>query len=197
MDGTTMTRAQRDSTEVDLGGAQTRRQVLRHTGGAALVAGLLAGGLPAPMAVAADAPAIVGSWYVIRSTPIATTPSLSPLTHWTMIFMADGTLMAQAAPISSSLAGVTTVASVASGVWGQLASGAFGFTHLTVRSDSQTGQAFGLPRQIGTIALDPGGNSFAISYRGDILNLDTLTVERQGEQVDGKGTRIALDPSLQ
>lgn len=198
MDGTTMTRAQRDSTEVGLGGVQTRRQVLRHTGSAALVASLLAGGLPAPLAVAADAPAIVGSWYVIRSTPIAGIPGTSPLTHWTMIFMADGTLMAQVAPVALSPTGVMTVASVASGVWGQLATaGTFGFTQLQVRSDGQTGKAFGLPRWIGTIALDPGDSTFAISYRDEILDLDTLAVERQVEQVDGKGMRIVLDPSLQ
>jgi hypothetical protein len=65
-----------------------------------------------------------------------------------------------------------------------------------VRSDGQTGHAFGAPREIGTITLDPGGDSFAISYREEILNLDTLAVERQAEQVDGKGMRIALDPSL-
>jgi hypothetical protein len=191
------TQGQRADRDAAVARPRGRRDLLRLGGGGALAGALLAGGMRSASAVAADPPAIVGSWYVIRSTPIAGIPGLSPLTHWTMIFMADGTLMAQAAPISSSLAGVTTVGSVASGVWGQLASGAFGFTHLTVRSDSQTGQAYGLPRQIGTIALDPGGNTFAISYRGDILNLDTLTVERQGEQVDGKGTRIALDPSLQ
>ena len=111
--------------------------------------------------------------------------------------MADGTLVAQVAPVALSLTGVTTVGSVASGVWGQLAgAGTFGFTHLHVRSDCQTGHAYGLPRWLGTITLDPGGDSFAISYREEILNLDTLAVERQAEQVDGKGMRIALDPSL-
>jgi hypothetical protein len=178
-------------------GARSRRELLRLGGGGAVAGALLTGGMRTPQAVAADTPALVGSWYVIRATPIDNTPGASPLTHWTMTFMADGTLTAQVAPVGLSLAGVTTVGSVASGVWGQLAgAGTFGFTHLHVRSDSQTGQAYGLPRWLGTITLDPGGDSFAISYREEILNLDTLTVDRTLEQVDGKGMRIALDPNL-
>ncbi len=138
-------------------GARSRRELLRLGGGGAVAGALLAGAMRAPQAVAADTPAIVGAWYVIRATPIANAPGASPLTHWTMTFMADGTLTAQVAPVAFSLTGVTTVGSVASGVWGQLASGMFGFTHLHVRSDFQTGQAFGLPRWIGMITLDPGG----------------------------------------
>ena len=176
--------------------ARSRRDLLRLGGGGAVAGALLAGGLRAPQAVAADTPALVGAWYVIRSTPLAGTPGTSPLSHWTMTFMADGTLMAQVAPVGLSPTGVTTVGSVASGVWGQQADGTFGFTHLHVRSDAQTGQAYGLPRWLGTITLDPGGDSFAISYREAILQLDTLAVERQVEQVDGTGMRIALDPSL-
>lgn len=195
MDRTGMTRALRDGRSTGIHGLQSRRSLLRRTGGAALAGGLLAGGLPAPPTVAAANPALVGSWFVNRSATATPTPSTS-LTRWTMAFMADGTLVAQVAPIGPAPGGRMTVASIASGVWAPLADGTFGFTHLQVRYDPQTTEAFGVIRWLGSVTLDPEGDTFAMSYRVNVLDPDTLATERQGDLLDGKGMRIVLDPTL-
>ncbi len=172
-----------------------RREMLRLGGGGALAGALLAGGMRSASAVAADPPAIVGSWYFIRAPDSNPRPDL--LARWTISFLADGNIVAQALGGGQNPRGNTLSASVGNGVWAQTGDGTFGFTYVHVRYEEQTGAPFSLFKHFGDITLAPDGQTFAVTYYLNGLNMDTMAQDDRRPLNQGTGMRITLEPNRQ
>jgi hypothetical protein len=167
----------------------TRRTLLGQLGrSGGLAAALLLGGGAATPTLAADVPALVGSWLVNRSDD-----GIDLNRRWTATFTADGNVIAQALGGGPNPVGNLLSSSIGNGVWAQRGERTFGFTQLHVRYVAQSGQPFSLFKWSGTIVIDDSGDTFSIRYRSNPLNPATLQTEQIRTQLEGTAVRVRLD----